>query len=141
MAHNKRLRIGRSRIGLGLFATATIKKGAFIVEYTGRRIPTTEANAREARGARYMFELNSRWTLDGSSRRNIARYINHACRPNAQAELTAGRIMVRATMEIRPGDEITYDYGREYVELFFKRNGCRCDTCTWRSSRTARRKA
>ena len=72
----KPFRIGRSRTGLGLFATAPVEKGAFIVEYTGPRIPTKEAREREARGSRYMFELNSRWTLDGSSRRNIARYAN-----------------------------------------------------------------
>jgi SET domain-containing protein len=139
MANDKRFRVGRSRTGLGLFATVPIEKGTFIVEYTGRRIPTSEANAREARGSRYMFELDTRWTLDGSSRRNIARYINHACRPNAQAELAGGgRIVIRSITAIRPGDEITYDYGRDYIELFFKRTGCACDTCR-RRSRVVRR--
>jgi uncharacterized protein len=125
----KPFRIGRSRTGLGLFATAPIERGDFIVEYIGRRISTKLAKEREARGSRYMFEINSRWTLDGASRRNIARYLNHACRPNAEAETVRGRIIIRAIKAIRPGDEITYDYGREYFELFFTRIGCRCETC------------
>jgi SET domain-containing protein len=125
----KPFRIGRSRTGLGLFATEPIEKGALIVEYTGRRIPTKLATEREARGSRYMFEINSRWTIDGSSRRNIARYLNHACRPNAQAETVRGRIIIRAIKTIRPGDEITYDYGRDYFDLFFARPGCKCGTC------------
>jgi SET domain-containing protein len=129
VARLKRFRVGRSRTGLGLFATEPIEKGACIVEYIGRRIPTKEAKAREARGSRYMFEINSRWTIDGSSRRNTARYLNHACRPNAQAETVRGRIVIRAIKGIRPGDEITYDYGRDYFDLFFAPKGCKCDTC------------
>ena len=41
-------RVGRSATGLGLFATAPIEKGAFIVEYTGRRI--TNARAKRQPG-------------------------------------------------------------------------------------------
>jgi hypothetical protein len=59
-------RVGRSATGLGLFATKPIKRGATIVTYRGRRISTAEAERREARGARYMFYLNRRWTIDGS---------------------------------------------------------------------------
>src|SRR5262249_23468692 len=59
MAKRLPYRIGRSATGFGLFATEPIAKGAFIVEYSGPRIPTKEAQAREARtGCRYMFEIN-----------------------------------------------------------------------------------
>ena len=66
-AARKPYRVGRSRTGLGLFATAPIAKGAFIIEYKGRRITNAQAEELEARGSRYMYELNSRWTVDGSS--------------------------------------------------------------------------
>mgnify|MGYP001586416657 CR=1 FL=1 len=106
----RRYRIGRSATGLGLFATAPIAKGALIVEYSGRRIPTHEARVREARtGCRYMFEIDNRWTVDGSSRRNIGRYANHACRPNADSILAKGKVFLRAIKAIKPGEEITYD--------------------------------
>jgi uncharacterized protein len=122
-------RIGRSRTGLGLFATASIRKGALIAEYSGPRIPTKEAHALERKGAnRYIFELNSRWSIDGSGRDNMGRYANHSCVPTAASELVRGKVMLRAIRRIMPGDEITYDYGREYVTLFFK-DGCRCAKC------------
>ncbi len=125
----KCFRVGRARTGLGLFATQPIAKGAFIVEYRGTRITHAEAARREARGARYMFELNYRWTIDGSSRRNLARYANHACRPNAESALVKGKLILRAIRAIAPGEEITYDYGREYFDLFIRPRGCQCARC------------
>ena len=104
-------RVGRSDTGLGLFATEPIKKGAFIVAYRGRRITNAEADELEARGSRYMFEINSRWTIDGSSRRNLARYVNHSCRPNAEAVERKKGIVYVARRRIRPEEEITVDYG------------------------------
>ena len=123
-------RIGRSRTGLGLFATTPITRGALIAEYIGPRIPTTEARRREReRGARYMFEIDNRWTIDGSARSNIARYANHACKPNAEAIDDQGRIFLRARRRIDSGEEITYDYGRSYFELFLAQGRCRCASC------------
>ena len=132
MSRRKPFRVGRATTGLGLFATARIEKGAFIVEYVGRRITTAEADRREARGAKYMYELNSRWTIDGSSRRNIARYANHACRPNAESDIVKGKVILRAIKTIAPGDEITYDYGPEYFDLIIKPLGCKCARCVAR---------
>jgi SET domain-containing protein len=126
---SKPYRIGRSRSGLGLFATAPIEKGAFIVEYSGRRIPHAQAQQLERRGRRYMFEINSRWTVDGSSRRNIGRYANHSCRPNAESDLVKGKLILRAIKRIAPGEEITYHYGEEYFEIFLKPTGCKCAKC------------
>jgi SET domain-containing protein len=139
----KAYRVGRSRTGLGLFATAAIAQGALIIEYRGRRITHARAQRLEARGARYMFEIDSRWTIDGSSRRNVARYANHSCRPNAEADLVKGKLILRAIRTIKPGDEITYDYGKEYFELFLKPLGCKCIQCIEqrRKKRKARRNA
>ena len=87
-------RIGRSKAGLGLFATRPFRKREYIVTYRGRRIRNAEADRLEARGSRYMFEINSRWTIDGSKRWNRARYVNHSCRPNAEAVELRGPIIV-----------------------------------------------
>ena len=128
-------RIGRSATGLGLFAITPIERGAFIVEYSGPRIATREARARErTSGARYMFEINSRWTVDGSPRSNVGRYANHSCRPNAESAIWRGKVILRAIRAIAPGEEITYDYGPEYFELFIKPNGCRCAKCIKKSN-------
>ena len=139
----KLCRVGRARTGLGLFATATIEKGAFIIAYRGRRIAHAQAERLEARGSRYMFEIDSRWTIDGSSRRNLARYANHSCRPNAESDLVRGKVILRAIRRIKAGEEITYDYGEEYFELFLASAGCKCDKCVEkrRKKRPARGRA
>jgi SET domain-containing protein len=137
MAHDRPFRIGRSRTGLGLFATAPIRKRAFIVEYKGRRLTTAEADKLEARGSRYLYEINSRWTIDGSSRKNLGRYANHSCRPNAESHRIDGKVVLRAIRAIRPGDEITYNYGRDYFLNVITPRGCKCVKC--RERRRTRR--
>jgi SET domain-containing protein len=129
MARNKSFRIGRSRTGLGLFATAPIEKRTVIVEYKGRKLTTEEADKLEARGNRYLYELNSRWTLDGTTRRNLGRYANHSCRPNAEAHQVGHRMFLRSIKAIKLGDEITWNYGRDYLLNVITRSGCKCDKC------------
>jgi len=127
---SRSFRVGRSSAGLGLFAVKPIAKAAAIVAYRGRRIPTAASHERERRsGAKYMFEINRRWTIDGSSRKNLARYINHACRPNTEAVLRQGQMVFVALRRIAPGEEITLDYGRDYFDLFIKSLGCHCAAC------------
>ena len=122
--------VGRSSAGLGLFANRLFKKGEFVVRYKGRRVTDAESERREARGARYMFEINSFWAIDGSSRSNIARYVNHSCRPNVEAvERRKHRIVYVARRKIKPGEEITVDYGKDYFNAFIKKKGCRCAKC------------
>jgi SET domain-containing protein len=128
-AARKPYRVGRSRTGLGLFATVPIKKGAFIIAYRGRLITHAQAAKLEARGNRYMYEINSRWTVDGTSRRNIARYANHSCRPNAESDVVKRNVILRAIRNIKPGDEITYDYGKDHFNSYIKKHGCKCDKC------------
>ncbi len=123
-------RIARSRAGLGLFATRQFRKREYIVTYRGRRIRNAEADRLEARGSRYMFEINTRWTIDGSRRWNMARYVNHSCRPNAEAVERRGPIIVYvARRKIKPGEEITVDYGKDYFSAFIGRSRCQCVKC------------
>ena len=132
-------RIGRSRTGLGLFAVAPIGKRTFIVEYRGRKLTTAEADRLEARGNRYLYELNSRWTIDGSTRRNLGRYANHSCRPNAESHQIGHRMFLRAIRNIKPAAEITWNYGRDYFLNVITARGCRCDKC--RAQRREARRA
>jgi hypothetical protein len=129
---SRHLRVGRSRTGLGLFARVPIRKGQFIIRYTGRKIDNETADRLDNR---YMFELNSRWTIDGSSRRNLARYINHSCRPNAEVYFVGHEIKIRAIKNIKPDEELTYHYGRDYVDTFIKPVGCKCRACARKRSR------
>ena len=130
ISSNKPYRIGRSRTGLGLFATKPIKKGTKIVRYFG---PLLDSRNKKHEGIenKYLFELNGRWTIDGSVRKNIARYINHACRPNAESDVSERKrkVVIRAIKNIEPGEEINYDYGSDYFKAYLKPIGCKCDAC------------
>jgi hypothetical protein len=126
----KPYRIGRSRTGLGLFATKPIKKGAKIVRYFGPLLDSRKKKD-DAIENKYLFELNNRWTIDGSVRKNIARYINHACRPNAESDVMPRKrkVVIRAIKNIEPGEEINYDYGTDYFKAYLKPIGCKCAAC------------
>jgi len=133
---NGRFAVKRSSVGLGLYAVQPISRGELVVEYTGRLLPSQEAYRR---GGKYLFEVNTRWIVDGSGRENISRYINHSCKPNCEPRTRGMRILIYALRAIRPGEELTYDYGREYFDELIRPKGCRCDHCTGR--RTPRRTA
>jgi hypothetical protein len=126
----KSFRVGKSKTGLGLFATRLIPKGEFIVQYRGRKLTNAVADALADRGNKYLYELNSRWTIDGANRKNVARYANHSCRPNAESDVLRGhKIIIRSIKKIQPGEEILYDYGKDYFNLILKPIGCKCDKC------------
>jgi uncharacterized protein len=127
---NKPYRVGRSRTGLGLFATRPIKKGAKIVRYFGPLLDSKKKKD-DAIENKYLFELNNRWTIDGSVRKNVARYINHACKPNAESDVKPRKrkVVIRAIKNISPGEEINYDYGTDYFKAYLKPIGCKCDAC------------
>lgn len=123
---NHRLKVKRSKTGLGLYPLQPIKKGACIVEYTGRPVPLPE---QYTSNSKYLFAVNSRKTIDGAVRSNIARYINHSCAPNCEVEVYWGRVYVSAIKNINVEEELTYDYDTEYFEEHIKPKGCRCNKC------------
>ena len=130
ISSKKPYRIGRSSTGLGLFATKPIKKGTKIVRYIGPLLDCKKKKD-DAIENKYLFELNNRWTIDGSVRENVARYINHACKPNAESDVRPRKrkVFIRAIKNIEPGEEISYDYGTDYFKAYLKPIGCRCAAC------------
>jgi SET domain-containing protein len=105
----------RSKIaGWGVFTLAPITKNTRIVEYAGERISRAASRPRErrqnARGQVWCFILNRQWVRDAAVGGNIARFINHACRPNCYVEIAGQTIWIRASRLIRTGEELTYDY-------------------------------
>ena len=122
-----KLKVKRGLSGLGLFAEEIIPKGACIIEYVGRVISDEEHYTSRSK---YLFGINSKITIDGRARSNTARYINHSCRPNAEPEIRKQRVFIMAKRKIKPGEEITYHYGKEYWEDHcVKPNGCKCEKC------------
>jgi SET domain-containing protein len=131
-------RLGRSRTGLGLFATRPIKKRVRLAEYKGPLLDVKAAERAEARGNRYLFEVNGRWTIDGKSRRNVARYFNHSCNPNADTSIQGKRVFIYTLRAIKPGEEITYNYGIDYLKNVIGRSSCKCPRCRRRRAKRSR---
>ncbi len=125
------LRVKRSKSGFGLFADAQIPKNRFVIEYWGDVVSDDIADKI---AGRYLFDLGNGKTIVGGGRKNTARYINHACRPNSEVRQVGNHIYIFSKKPIKLGDEITYDYGKEYVDTFIKPN-CRCATCEKKRSR------
>lgn len=127
---NKPYRIGRSKTGLGLFATQPIKKGVKIIRYFGPLLDSRNEK-HDAIENKYLFQISKRWTVDGSVRKNVARYVNHSCKPNAESDVNPvkRKIIIRSIKKIEPGEEINYDYGTEYFKEYLKPIGCKCDAC------------
>jgi SET domain-containing protein len=118
-----RLRVGRSSAGLGLFAEEAIPKGACIIEYLGRTLAPGEDKTSKSK---YLFEISSTKTIDGKPKINKAGYINHSCKPNCEADTHQGRVFISSIRAIKPGEELSYDYGKEYFDEHIKPLGCRC---------------
>ena len=83
----------------------------------------------DEKGGKYLFEINNEEVIDGSSRQNKARYINHACRPNCETSIVKKKVYIYAKRNIQAGEELHYDYGKEYFDEHIKPVGCKCEKC------------
>lgn len=128
--------------GKGLFARRKIPAGHCIIEYRGERIDWAEAERRaQAKGSpvnhTFYFSLHDGRVIDGGSRGNDARFINHACEPNCEAiEHEDGRVFIYSLRDIERGEELSYNYALIYegrhTPAIKRAFACRCGTpgCT-----------
>src|SRR5947207_5480885 len=100
--------------GSGVFATRKITKNTRIIDYAGEKISNQVSLKREARYIRaghiWCFKLTNRTAVDANVGGNIARFINHSCRPNCYIDIKDGIIWIRASRTIKKGEELTYHY-------------------------------
>jgi SET domain-containing protein len=112
--------------GLGFFTLVPIPEDKKIIEYTGLILTSEEA---EKANPRFLMSLDGDYFIDGSPESNAARYINHSCQPNAKPYRTGARVWIWSISAIEAGEEITYDYGKNYFNDFIKPVGCKCTKC------------
>jgi SET domain-containing protein len=117
----------RSRIhGHGVYAIQPIPKNKRIIHYAGEKISNRESLKRELRYIRtghiWCFKLTNRTVIDAGVGGNVARFINHSCRPNCYIDIKDSVIWIRAARSIRAGEELTYDYNTDGEGLI----KCRC---------------
>ena len=132
-----------SLVGDGLFALTDIKKGDFILEYTGERLATKDADDHPGK---YLFEIDRKITIDGAALSNDARWVNHSCDPKIEAEIEKGKdgekhINYYCIRPIKKGEELTIDYGDEYFDEFIRPHGCQCGSPKCRSLKKPKKKA
>ena len=110
--------------GMGGFALRRIRKGTPLIEYLGGKITKAEAAERVADGNPFIFCLDDETDVDGDVSWNPARFLNHSCEPNAEAEIFGDQIWILALREIRTGEEITFNYSYDLEN--YEEHPCRC---------------
>lgn len=135
MAKKKKYFVEDSPVhGKGVFAAKDIKKGKKIIEYKGERISWAEANKRyielDGHSHTMFFGIDEDTVIDGDDKGNEAKYINHSCKPNAEAKNKSGRIYIYALKDIKKGKELFYDYKLEFegkiTKAVLKKYACFC---------------
>jgi uncharacterized protein len=121
--------------GRGVFALRRIRKGKRLIEYIGERITPEAADLRYDDDAMdkphtFLFTVDAQTIIDAAVGGNEARFINHSCDPNCEAVDDDGRIFIETIRNIRPGEELAYDYHLERDGRWRKewavRYACRC---------------
>ncbi len=139
----KKIQARKSTIhGNGVFALEALRKGERVIEYKGLRRTHAEVDADDAgdveSGHTFLFTLNDDYVIDANYKGNDARWINHSCAPNCEAVIaeaegddrTADKVFIEAIRDIKPGEELTYNYGITLAERHTPRLKkiweCRC---------------
>eukprot|EP00210_Caulerpa_lentillifera_P000801 g775.t1 len=152
-----RLQVFRtSKKGWGVRTLDMIPMGSFVMMYIGEVFLAESATTEDV----YSFNLTKRpdytdeneytethlnvdakYVVTGKRYGNLFRFINHSCNPNCftqpvlSTHLDRSRpdICLFAMRKIFPGEELSYDYGRDYVDNLLE-NGCKCGSacCTKR---------
>jgi uncharacterized protein len=143
----RRIQVRKSGIhGKGMFALQPIAAGDTIIEYKGEVITWREALRRHPHDPKdpnhtFYFHVDDKHVIDAKYGGNAARWINHACDPNCEADQVDGRIFIKALRDLFPGEELFYDYGliidERYTPKLKKQYECRCGSAACRHTMLA----
>ncbi|MBU6502687.1 MAG: SET domain-containing protein [Burkholderiaceae bacterium] len=116
-ASGRRIQTRRSGVhGKGVFAVQDIAEGETLIEYVGEVVTWKTAQARHPHDPKdpnhtFFFHIDEKHVIDAKVGGNSARWINHSCDPNCEADEQGGRVFIKALRNIRAGEELNYDYG------------------------------
>ncbi len=143
----RRIQVRKSGVhGKGVFAVVPLRKGEVLIEYKGEVISWKEALRRHPHDPAdpdhtFYFHIDDQHVIDAKFGGNAARWINHACTPNCEADEIGGRVFIKALRAIKPGTELFYDYGliidEPYTKKLKKQFECRCASAGCRGTMLA----
>jgi len=143
-ASGKRIEVRRSGVhGKGVFALVPIAKGEIIIEYLGEVISWKKALKRHPHDPKdphhtFYFHIDKKHVIDALHGGNDARWINHSCEPNCEADEAGGRIFIRTLRKLKAGEELNYNYGlvidEPYTPSLLADYPCRCGAPTCRGT-------
>lgn len=110
--------------GMGIFARRDIPQGSCVIEYLGERVSKAESLRRRKQGNFFVFIVTDQFDLDGAVEWNPARFINHSCTPNCDAQMEEEHIWIIARRDIRAGEELSFNYGYDLQD--YEDHLCRC---------------
>ncbi|MEQ2009747.1 MAG: SET domain-containing protein-lysine N-methyltransferase, partial [Limisphaerales bacterium] len=110
----------------GGFAARDVPSGSRLIEYLGERISKVESHRRCEVNNPFIFHLDDETDLDGNVDWNPARWLNHSCEPNCEAECDGGRIWINSARDIKAGEELTFNYSYDLAD--YRDFPCRCGT-------------
>jgi len=132
----RRIQTRRSGVhGKGVFALADLAEGEIIIEYVGEIISWKEALRRHPHDPKdpnhtFYFHMDAKHVIDAKHGGNSSRWINHACKPNCEADEDGGRVFIKALRNIKAGEELFYDYGliidAKYTKKLLAEYPCWC---------------
>ena len=135
-ADTRRIQTRRSGVhGKGVFALSELAEGETIIEYVGEVISWKEALRRHPHDPQnpnhtFYFHIDDKHVIDGKAGGNSSRWINHACKPNCEADEDGGRVFIKALRHIKAGEELFYDYGliidAKYTKKLLAEYPCWC---------------
>ena len=126
-SNNRRIQVRKSGVhGKGVFALQDIPEGETIIEYVGEVITWKEAQRRHPWNPAdpnhtFYFHVDDKRVIDAAVGGNSARWINHSCDPNCEADEEDGRIFIKSLRNIKAGEELSYDYGLIIDEPYTKK--------------------
>jgi len=110
--------------GTGGYARIDIAAGTRLIEYVGNWISKSESLKRCTAQNAYIFTLTDQIDLDGDVPWNPARFINHSCTPNCEAEQDDDHIWIIALRDLVAGEELSFNYGYNLED--YREHPCRC---------------
>lgn len=140
----RRTQVRKSNVhGKGVYAVRPIKAGEMVLEYKGKIITWRKALALHPHDPSqpnhtFYFHLDDGHVIDGKQGGNSARWINHGCEPNLEAEQDGNHVFLRALRDIAVGEELLFDYalmieGRKTAKVR-KEYACFCGAPTCRGT-------